>query len=1053
MASIRHARLCASTTRLRTGSCYVRYASSFDVSSVPSTSSSREVRAKPGQRPPQGTHRPRWDRDVNRAVHEVLTGLQSADLEKAWAARQALCAQGYGDRLSVRDLRDLRKLLFRYYQGVKPSKVSKEELLGRMREMADAAVRKAAQRDTHGAEFLQWVVRFLGEGKDDEAMRLLHSYFDQAKLHERTANPSEGSVKGKGRQQDEVEADIETVFETAVTDSVPEGRLDPVPAPAEASSRDASWPRLLPPFIARALMLLVYTHIAVHGDISRIIPLLRTLPLPARQNVYLASDANALEVYQFPTRNNTPEHAQALQEKTQASLPALRFAELAWGLDRPESEVGTNPLGRLFASLFSKRDAHSLSQARALCDALLMGTAGGSQALFWVAELEKPVDGPSFVAGPGPSEHARTTRPDVTDSTWAVLLRGFVSVKDLATSGKVWAHLRSLGVAPGSHIYNGLLSGYAASGQWESMKAVWLQLKEDLASKGGPDIISFATMINGLFKSGDADEALAVFEDLCVQEANRPKPQQISTETYNSVVFGLLVAGRTERAMSILESMISAASPSSEARTSDQLVPPPTTATWNILLRAHARTGNFAALAQTVVQARTVSDFQPDVISFVTILDGIIRFGSRSTGARDGKQVQKQMRELVDRVLGLMHQSGVQMNTVAWTTVIKGVLASGNVSAVSDEADEDFEYASPRSRVNVQRLGADSSSFVVGKNAIEVKLQQISAGLALLRHMTAKGISPNQVTYTALMQSAIELHRLCEEYPEAAGHVISEIGESDAMVRTVLEHLEPISELREQQATMDALRQEQFGQALALALFAQMRGKSTASHRQPQLAPNRKTYHVLLASLLRSFPAFTPSAASESSGGGPTNSARAAFVRGLALLDEFTYRPLGDAEAAGAGGYPEPGLLTPLSPPAATRSHDAVVVEQQTDPNDTSYRIILDALHARHDHLTHAAATTTTTSIGGEETAGSQRLNRELQLTRMVTQNVLDRVALAERASRARGAPRGGGSSSRMSQGPSSPSSPSRPVSSGTDLRVSPSLDRMRQRARQLLDS
>lgn len=105
----------------------------------------------------QGRLRPRFSWSINDRLHQLLIGIQTANLESAWSARSDLVAQGHGDKLSIRELRDLRKLLFRCYQGVAETSVDNRELLRRMREMADAAVDKAARLDSHGSELLHWV--------------------------------------------------------------------------------------------------------------------------------------------------------------------------------------------------------------------------------------------------------------------------------------------------------------------------------------------------------------------------------------------------------------------------------------------------------------------------------------------------------------------------------------------------------------------------------------------------------------------------------------------------------------------------------------------------------------------------------------------------------------------------------------------------------------------------------------------------------------------------------------------------------------------------------
>lgn len=170
-----------------------------------------------------------------------------------------------------------------------------------------------------------------------------------------------------------------------------------------------------------------------------------------------------------------------------------------------------------------------------------------------------------------------------------------------------------------------------------------------------------------------------------------------------------------------------------------------------------------------------------------------------------------------------------------------------------------------------------------------------------------------------------------------------------------------------------------------------------------------------------------------------SESARVAFVRGLALLDELTV-PMAQQDS-----HPDVSsamiLLTPLDPTSRVASGSRY--SQHAFANETSFRIVLDALFARYDRLQairgwhpHPHQTGPGPGRSGVDHPGIQ-VAKELQLTHLIIQTVLNRIQVAEQ-DRWRGPIWQAG----------------RPVIDASPaLRISASLDRMRERARQLLRS
>lgn len=899
--------------------------------------------------------------NANEYLHQFRRALQSANGEEAWLQWRALEDAGSAEgRLSARDLADLRKLLFRCYQDVHPSSLGKEQLFEHIMYLAKRSAQKAADNDSLGPELVNTVSALLGMCRHREALDVLEQYFLEAQLHQRRVKAPQNADKGKESQH----------------------------TTAGSTSRSAA--RILPRSLHVLLLLTIYAHVSLFGHIQGLLPLLRGLPLIARQQVQLATDPWALDKLSFRHRNLTPEQVELQKRNIDRTLQALRTAELAWGLDRPADEIGNDPLARIFASLLSRRDAQSAALVAELCNVLLHATKTGPNAWLSVEGLDPPANHRGQQASTRSAADRHIRPADVTSSLWSVLLRGLLSAQDTQTAGRVWAHLREIGVPPSNHIYNGLLTGYMASGQTKALRATWVALHKDLHSVGGPDVHCYTTMIHGLFKAGNIDEAMSLFEEVRARGANKQDNFTVPAETYNAVIFGLLVRNRLQTALDILEEMIVASE-------GDALAPRPINTTWNIFLRTYARTGDLAAISSLLAKARATTGFVPDVVSFVTILDGIIRFGSRASSS-DPRQERDLVRERVQGILDLMHTCGVKMNTVAWTALIKGVLASGRTEAFTDDEDDVGFVSSHGDSADVAANEWDSES----SDALQVKEAQVRAGLSLLSRMIVSGMSPNEVTFTSIIQSAVALQKLYDEMPRQrqASNINRTGHQTDLIETTVGQHLAVIPELHEKQLAINRMRQERPGQAVALALLSQMRSDGTADPtatlagdsplaRRYHLAPNRKTYNVLLASLLRSTPDIQAGMSDLA-----TDPARVAFTRGLALVDELTL------SEGGRGDAHQP--FTPLFDAGRIRKgFNPAAAKDLPGAADASFCTILDALLYRYDGLVSMGQRLQQRGITDSQ-AMQQQVERELKLTCIVLRSILGRIAAAELAQNTR---------------------------------------------------
>ncbi|CAO1633982.1 unnamed protein product [Jaminaea pallidilutea] len=892
---------------------------SFEVPSLSSSTVSQDKNHRRRSRRSVGDRTTSYQHDsasasINRNLHAFRQSLANQNVEKAWAARKALLDEGALDRLVARDKRDLRKLLARFRDH--PEWNTELDIDACIFEMARQSVSDAVADPEAGKAMISQVQRLIGMNQDDQALAILEDYLAQAQLHQLPATHESADSAG-----------------ISVSEEL------------NASARDTS--RRLPVFINAVITLLVYCHISLHGDLARLIPVLRNLPMPERSGVYLVRDRRAMQLYDFKRADGLDAAVVAKQEDNKVkAIQALRIAEIAWGLDRPAQEVGAEPLAAFFGTLLAHREAAWIKTAVELTEVSMEGTKPGPGQWLTTA-ASRNIEG-------GEPRAAWQERLDVTDSTWGVLLKGFLGAKDYSMPSRIWNHLHTIGISPSSYLYNSLLTGYSSVGQWDSMRAVWANAQEQ-----NPDLLDvycYTTMMNGLFRSRAIDDALHLFEELLGKASADPVRYPIQAETFNAVLFGLLVHGRVDRARELLNQMTS---PSMQRK---WRAPRATTTTWNIVLRHQSRQKDVQGMMATLDQANSAdSVFEPDAYTFVTIMDALIR---QDEGRTTSTAVQK--------VRQMMAEKDIKLNTVAWTTMIKGVLAQGSIGsrAASDDSD-----------------GSDAALYSEVEDNIGPleQVHRVQAAMSLLQEMLRSSMRPNEVTLTSLISASALLQRRLDESGED-DTVALDFDDPD-LCETML-FLTPIPQLNETSDTLEELKQHYPGIALALALLQRMRGHAEAEMqvvREDQgfdLDLNRKTFHYLLIALLRWHPLPRD---------GDSSASRLVFVRGLALLDEFTlahdleYNSEPNVVSTHAAPSSSSSLLTPLAPPKAL-ARSAVPRRAIAEPNDSSWVIITNTLLDRH-----SAALAASPSRVGNDPQGV----REAELVEVVLGAVLQRMERA----------------------------------------------------------
>lgn len=236
-----------------------------------------------------------------------------------------------------------------------------------------------------------------------------------------------------------------------------------------------------------------------------------------------------------------------------------------------------------------------------------------------------------------------------TDYTWAALLQGLITHRKAELAGRAWElyfKMKPKNETVGVGIWNGLLQGYSAAGQWEQARTVRNQM---VAQNAKSDQYTFTTLISMNFKARTPGEALFTFEEL--KDWCRENKEVVSPPAMNAMVFGYCLNNNVEEAARVVNQMIQG---------EDELLPSPDISTMNTMLRTHARRDNLEGIVEIL---RTIGqlNLEPDAYTFTTVIDALTRMGY-------GKHIGE--------VHDLMMKEGIKGSEVTLSAIIKDAVTS-----------------------------------------------------------------------------------------------------------------------------------------------------------------------------------------------------------------------------------------------------------------------------------------------------------------------------------------------------------------------------------------
>ncbi|PWN36176.1 uncharacterized protein FA14DRAFT_172739 [Meira miltonrushii] len=358
-----------------------------------------------------------------------------------------------------------------------------------------------------------------------------------------------------------------------------------------------------------------------------------------------------------------------------------------------------------------------------------------------------------------------------TDFTWASLLQGLIAHRKTEIAGRAWElylKMKPKNEAVEAGVWNGLLQGYSAAGQWDQARTVRNQMIEQNAKQ---DQYTFTTLITMNFKARTPDEAFFTFEEL--KDWCREQKQTVNPAAMNAMVLGYCLNNNTEEAEELINRMI---------KGEDELLPPPNISTMNTMLRTHARRDNMAGIEE-ILRVIGQLNLEPDAYTFTTVMDAFTRMGhGKYTG----------------EVYDLMMKEGIKGSEVTLSAVIKDALTSFDgvtpirfefafstlrrmelkgphptqvtytnlISGLLNNADLFGDFVRKGGLANGYTRQEIVEAKVVEPELLEVLFKnrpEIVLSLLLMKRMQIMKLQPNRITYNTFLNGLLSQSPFDEE--------------------------------------------------------------------------------------------------------------------------------------------------------------------------------------------------------------------------------------------------------------------------------------------------
>ncbi|KAL4432035.1 hypothetical protein ABPG74_017771 [Tetrahymena malaccensis] len=230
---------------------------------------------------------------------------------------------------------------------------------------------------------------------------------------------------------------------------------------------------------------------------------------------------------------------------------------------------------------------------------------------------------------------------------YTTLLKGYTKQENMKKALEIFEIMKKdKDLEPNIVSYNSLMECAVQCKDKEQMKKIFNEIMEQKEENKRADLITYSTYIKGLFKQGDIEEALEIFEDLRKQEHYK-----LDEIFYNSILDGLFKARSFEKTQLLYQKM-----------KQDNIQP--SNVTYSILIKLNSAQDKIDE-ALNILQEMKKLNIKPGLIVYTCLIQACIK--------------HKRIRELLP-LYEDMKRNNIRGDPVFYNTLVSGLMFNNCVN-------------------------------------------------------------------------------------------------------------------------------------------------------------------------------------------------------------------------------------------------------------------------------------------------------------------------------------------------------------------------------------
>jgi len=304
--------------------------------------------------------------------------------------------------------------------------------------------------------------------------------------------------------------------------------------------------------------------------------------------------------------------------------------------------------------------------------------------------------------------------PILAAPTYGAMMKAHGKARDVKRVKELWAEMEHLGVQPTAItcgcMVEALVSNRCTSDAWKLVQ----QLRNDDITRPLVNTVIYSTILKGFSNAKDTEKVMALYEEM---KTNGIQPNNV---TYNTILNAFAQGGAMHRVPALLEDMKTAVPPAE-----------PDIVTYSTIVKGFCNSGNLDRALEVLKDVQSDATFTPDEVMYNSLLDGCAKEHRVDTALK---------------LLGEMRQTGVVPSNYTLSMLVKlmGRCRKLNQCFTIIE-DICKEYGL---KLNIQVYTCLIQACFNNRQATKA--------VALHDKMIQEGLSPDEMTYSALVRGCLQ---------------------------------------------------------------------------------------------------------------------------------------------------------------------------------------------------------------------------------------------------------------------------------------------------------